>query len=502
MSQSQPETVLAFKEISKTFPGVLALDNISFSIKRGEVHGLVGENGAGKSTLIKILCGIYSADSGEIQINGKKAHITSPGESQACGIQVMHQEISVLTNMTVAENIMIYNMPRKLGFWADDKKMNARAKEVLSTVGLDYIDPQQQVSELSLANQQMINLARIVSTNPHVVLLDEPTASLTMNEAQQLFKVINNFKNMGVSIIYISHYLDEVINISDRITILRDGKYVKTVNSKETTNEQIVTAMIGKRLTTENRKAEEHGKTILDVQNVTGPSVIKHINLDLKQKEVLGLYGLNGAGKTETLRAIAGLDKLLQGNVTLYDKDITHSDVVHTLSEGLVYVPEDRRRQGLVLQMTVRENASLGNEKKYSKISFVNSKKEKQDAMKYVKKMKVKTPALETQIGVLSGGNQQKVILARGLSRNARVFLLDEPTVGIDVGARSEIYQLISEIVKDGAAVLLASSDVNEILETCDRIAIIAHGTISTILNRKDATEEKLLLYAMGDESK
>ncbi len=500
MNQIQQEAVLEFRGIQKTFPGVLALDNVSFSIGRGEVHGLVGENGAGKSTLIKILCGVYSADQGEIWIDGKKAHITSPAEAQTCGIQVMHQEISVLQNMTVAENIMIYDMPRKLGFWTDEKRMNQIAREVLDSVGLDYVNPKKPMSGYSLATQQMINLARILSTNPHVVLLDEPTASLTMNEAQELFQVIRRFQAKGVSIIYISHYLDEVINICDRISVLRDGKYVKTFDAKATTNEEIVTAMIGKKLKAERRTPEERGEVVLTMENVSGPSIIKHIGLELHRNEVLGLYGLNGAGKTETFRAITGADKILEGKITLNGQDITNRSIGECQSRGLMYVTEDRRRQGLVLGMSVRENAALGNEKKYSKASFISVKKEKADVQTYAKQMKVKTPSMETQVGTLSGGNQQKVILARCLARNSKIFLLDEPTVGIDVGAREEIYTLISEIVKEGASIILASSDLNEILQVCDRVAILAGGSIVKTMDIDEASEETLLLYAMGDE--
>ena len=499
MANNQGNDILEFDNISKTFPGVLALDRVSFKVKKGEVHGLVGENGAGKSTLIKILCGIYNADSGRILINGKVAHISDPQHSQNYGVRVMHQEISVLPNMTVAENLMINDIPQKGKIFVDSKAMREKARAALDMVGLDYVEPDHCISEYSLATQQMINLARIVAMDPKVVLLDEPTASLTMNEAEQLFNAIKRLSNLGVSIIYISHYLDEVLRVCDCVTVLRDGKYVDTFKSEDADSEKIVVAMIGKKLNIEQRKSENIGNSIIRMKNVSGISVIKHINLELRDKEILGLYGLNGAGKTETLRAIAGIDKILEGEVELFEQKRHKINVIETLSKGVIYVSEDRRRQGLVLGMSVLKNASLGNEKKYAKMQFIRTRMEKTDARKYINKMKVKTPSEDTLIGVLSGGNQQKVILGRCMARNAKVLLLDEPTVGIDVGAREEIYHLISEMVSDGTSVILASSDINEIMQMSDRIAIIAHGTIVKVVDRAKTTQEELMLYAMGD---
>lgn len=501
MENKQENVILEFDNISKTFPGVLALDKVSFKVKKGEVHGLVGENGAGKSTLIKILCGIYNADSGRILINGDVAQISDPQHSQAYGIKVMHQEISVLPNMTVAENMMINDIPRKGRVFMDRRTMWEKTRKSLDLVGLDYVDPNHCISEYSLATQQMINLARIVASQPSVVLLDEPTASLTMNEAEQLFKAIRQLKEYGVSIIYISHYLDEVIKVCDRITVMRDGRYVDTYESDQTSNEEIVTAMIGKKITVRQRESEKAGNVILKLKDVSGEAIIKHLNLDLREKEVLGLYGLNGAGKTESLRAIAGIDQLLGGELELFGEKVEKADIAKTLSRGVIYVSEDRRRQGLVLGMSVLKNASLGNEKKYAKAHFINSGKEKADARKYIEKMRVKTPSEETLVGVLSGGNQQKVIMGRCMARNARILLLDEPTVGIDVGAREEIYHLISEMVTDGTSVILASSDINEILQMSDRIAVIAHGSIVKIVERAKTTQEELLLYATGDDT-
>ncbi|MDO4276863.1 MAG: sugar ABC transporter ATP-binding protein [Eubacteriales bacterium] len=497
----EEKNILEFDHISKTFPGVLALDQVSFGIRKGEVHGLVGENGAGKSTLIKILCGIYHADEGQILIDGKPVHIGNPEQSQEYGVHVMHQEISVLPNMTVAENMNIQSLPRKGKIFTDKKAMLEKTRKALETAGLHYVEPNGNISRYSLATQQMIHLARIISMEPKVVLLDEPTASLTMNEAQQLFAAIEKFKSMGVSIIYISHYLDEVLKICDRITVLRDGKYMNTYISEDTDNEEIVTAMVGKKVTARQREALEHGETVLEIKNLTTASVVRHASLKLHRNEVLGLYGLNGAGKTELLRGIGGIDRILQGDVFIQGEKAEKHDIQSRLEQGIVYAPEDRRRLGLVLGMSVLENVSLGNERNYASMQMVDFRAEREDAVKYIEKMRIKTPTAQTQVGVLSGGNQQKVVLARCMAGKNRIFLLDEPTVGIDVGAREEIYSLISEIVQSGSSVLLASSDLNEILEVSDRIAVIAHGTIVKVLDRKEAAEETLLLYAMGDES-
>lgn len=497
-ANQQKENALVFQGITKTFPGVVALDNVSFSIAKGEVHGLVGENGAGKSTLIKILCGVYGADFGTIEIHGKKVNITSTTDAKACGIQVMHQEISVLPNMSVAENIFMYDLPRK-GFFTQEKEMNQRAREVLDSVKLNHIDPRSQVGQLSLATQQMVNLARIVSTNPKIVLLDEPTASLTMNETEQLFEVIRRYKASGASIIYISHYLEEVLRICDRISILRDGHYITTMNAAATSKEEVVYHMIGKQLKAGQHTCESEEESILFMKNVSGPKIIRHVNLELHKKEILGLYGLNGAGKTETIRAIMGLDKLFEGEIRYNGESIYGKPLDEIVGKGIAYIPEERRRQGLVLGMSVLENTTLGHEAMFSHMGFMDFKKERTSGEHYAQTMRVKTPSMSTAVGTLSGGNQQKVIMGRCIARDARVYLLDEPTVGIDVGAREEIYQLIFNIVSEGASVLLASSDMTEILETCDRIAIISHGTVVKVLSREEATEEKLLLYATGE---
>ena len=498
MNSHVSDEALAFKGITKTFPGVVALDGVSFSIRKGEVHGLVGENGAGKSTLIKILCGVYAADMGTIEIDGQPVRISNTADAKNAGIQVMHQEISVLPNMTVAENIFMYDLPKK-GLWADERTMYARTLEVLGKVGLGSLNPRRKVGELSLAAQQMVNLARIVSTNPKIVLLDEPTASLTMNEVDQLFEVIRRYRDSGVSIIYISHYLDEVLEVCDRVSILRDGRYIQTVRSAETKKEDVVYSMIGKRLKVGRRISQALGSCALAMKNVSGPKIIRHVNLDLREKEVLGLYGLNGAGKTETLRAIMGLDRLFEGEISLYGEDIAGKTLVEISHRGIAYIPEDRRRQGLILGMSVLENGTLGHEKAFARRGFLNFRRERESCARYMQAMRVKTPSLATKVGTLSGGNQQKVIMGRLIARNARVYLMDEPTVGIDVGAREEIYQLISDIVSKGSSVLLASSDMTEIMENCDRIAVIAHGTVVKVIDRDEATEEKLLLYAMGE---
>ncbi len=499
MGATEEKGILEFRGITKTFPGVVALDRVSFGVAQGEVHGLVGENGAGKSTLIKILCGVYGADEGEMRIDGKAVHITNAQGASAHGIQVMHQEISVLPNMTVAENLLAQRMPTKRRFFVDDQEMNRLAREMLERVGLEGIDPKRKIGELSLAAQQMVHLARIAATNPKVVLLDEPTASLTMNEAERLFEVIGRFRQAGVAVIYISHYLEEVLRVCDRVTVLRDGCYITTYDARQARKEQVVMSMIGKPLKRSRRTSQARDSVVLALDDVTCVQGASHVSLKLREQEVLGLYGLNGAGKTETLRAIMGLDKLLEGRIELGRRDITGKPIAQIAGQGIAFVPEDRRRQGLVLEQSVLENGAMGHEAKYRRRGFVSMRLEAEDVKRATQAMRVKTPSLLTKVASLSGGNQQKVILARSISKGARVFLLDEPTVGIDVGAREEIYQMIDRIVREGASVVLASSDMTEILDNCDRIAVIANGRIAKVLDREEATEEELLLHAMGE---
>lgn len=494
----QRDHLLILEGIQKVFPGVIALDGVNLQIGRGEVHGLIGENGAGKSTLIKILCGIYRPDGGAMILDGEAVSFSSPTDSQNKGIQVMHQEIRLHGNLTVAENIFINHLPVKAGF-LNKKTLYRRAEALLETLDITSFSVRDVVGGLSLANQQMVTLARILSNTPKIVLMDEPTASLTQNEALRLFGIINELKQKGVTVIYISHYLEEVRKITDRISILRDGKYVGTYDSGEVDTQELVQLVAGKAV--EKRTAKEQkklGNTLLAVDRLAALPVVHDVSFSVREGEVVGIYALNGAGKSETLRTIYGIDRQSSGTISVRGMQVNLKTVQDALKQGIILLPEDRRRQGLVLKLSVKENIALGNERLFSRCGFISRQKERPIVESYVKKMRIKAPSLQTLTLNLSGGNQQKVVLARSMCRNMKIFMLDEPTVGIDVGARSEIYQLIEEMAENGAGVVVASSDFNEIMEICDKAVILYQGRVAATLGREAFSEDAMLFYAMG----
>jgi len=494
------QPVLQLKDIVKTFPGVMALKGVSMEIYPGEVCGLVGENGAGKSTLVKIISGIYKADSGEIRIDGGVVHINSSAEAGMHGIQVMHQDRKNFPNMTVAENLLISQLPHRYGF-INKNLMLERSGKLLEHVGLGGLDLNSRMGDLSIAVQQMVDLARVLSTDPKVVLFDEPTAALSKKDVEKLFGIIRDLKSRGVAIIYISHYLDEVLDICDTVHILRDGNHVGAFPANELTTEQVIEHMIGQKrkpLSFDGRKPRGSGREVLKVEALTSLPKLNRIDLTLYSGEILGLYGTVGAGKTECLRAIYGLDPIDQGIVSINGKTLTRRSVQTSLAHGMVLVPEDRKRQALVLSSSVRKNATLGLEQLFERFGWIRFGKEKNTVKHYVDELKIKTPTTEVEVGTLSGGNQQKVVLSRSMLRKANIYLLDEPTVGIDVGARFEIYRLIRQLADSGASIIVASSEISEIMEICDRIVVLRQGRVTAELDRDEATEDNLLLHAVG----
>jgi ABC-type sugar transport system ATPase subunit len=494
------KAVLQLQDVVKTFPGVVALQGVSLDLMPGEVCGLVGENGAGKSTLVKIISGIYKPDSGSMDISGTSVSINNSISAGEHGIQVMHQDRKNAPNLTVAENLFLTQMPLRFGM-VDKKTMEENAKLLLAQVGLENLNPQVKIGSLSIAVQQMIDLARILITDPKIVLFDEPTAALSKKDVEHLFRIIRELTSRGVAVIYISHYLDEVLDISNRVYILRDGNHVGTFPAAELTAEQVIAHMIGDKRTVLRdtaRKVNRSSEIVLEVNNLSVQPKIHQLSFHLIRGEILGLYGTVGAGKTECLKSIYGLDMAHEGEIIIRGKHSRSHNVQRSLKEGIVLVPEDRKRQGLVLKASVRMNATLGIEFLFEKFMFLRKKKEKSLVEEYVRKLSVKTPDIETEVGNLSGGNQQKVVLSRGLARGASIFLLDEPTVGIDVGARAEIYRLIREIADKGTAVIVASSEISEIMEISDRILVMRQGEITAELNREEASEDKLLFYAIG----
>lgn len=496
------KTIFRMEHIVKAFPGVVALKDISIDIDGGLVYGLVGENGAGKSTLIKILSGVYKQDSGTVYMHDQPVSFTSPSSSQNSGIHVMHQDIKVIPNLSIAENIFLNRLSTNKVF-VNYQKINMLTNELLKEVGLQDTPANTLMQSLNIADQQMVNLARILSTNPKIVLFDEPTASLTKTEVEKLFNVIERLKSKGVTIIYISHYLEEVLKVSDKIIILRDGRHIGTYISSEMTKQDIATKMVGHEvLQAVPCPPSPDSPVRLKVKDLCSPQGVDHVTLNVKMGEIVGLYGLNGAKKSECLLAICGIDKKIYGSISVDGISIYKSNMIESVNHGMVLVPEDRRQKGLVLCLSVKDNINLGYEKAHTnRLGLISKKREKENTARYIDLLHVKSPSDESLVSTLSGGNQQKVVLSRCIGSGAKVFLLDEPTVGIDVNARTEIYHLIQNIAEMGSAVLIASSDLTEVLEICSKIYILRNGKIVKEIDREDANEENLLLYATGEDN-
>jgi ribose transport system ATP-binding protein len=490
---------LEMNNIIKTYPGVRALDNVSFDVAKGEVHALVGENGAGKSTLMKILAGAQSMDSGEILINGEQVHVTTPQKAMELGVSIIYQEFNLVPYLNAAENIYLGREPKATvpGF-IDFGKMYADSQAVIDQLGVD-LNVRTPVNNLSIAQQQMIEIAKATSRNSMIIAMDEPSATLTEHEMHALFDLIRSLKAKGVSIIYISHRLEEIFEIADRVTVFRDGKYVGTKPIAETDRDDLIKMMVGRELTDVIPKvpAEIKGPA-LEVRNLTRKGVIEDINFTVHQGEILGLAGLVGAGRTEVARAIFGADTIDAGEIWLDGKQIKVRSPKDAIRQGIGLVTEDRKALGLILGMVVRENISLANLDALTKLGFVNRGAEKKISMQYIEDLMIKTPSCEQQVQNLSGGNQQKVVLAKWLFTQSKVLIFDEPTRGIDVGAKTEIYHLMNRLAASGAAIIMISSELPEIMGMSDRILVMHEGHIAGELSRADATQEKIMQLATG----
>lgn len=493
------DRLLAMEGINKSFPGVKALKDVRFDLRSGEVHALIGENGAGKSTLMKILTGSYIADSGTIKINGKTVDIKTPKMAQDLGINIIHQEIHLFPDLSVAENIFIGCEPRLKGAnsiidWTTIKK---RAREILDSINLK-VDVDELAGRLSVAQQQMVAIARILAMKSKIVIMDEPTATLADAEVKELFRIIDMLKSQGVGIIYISHRLEELAVMADRVTVLRDGAYIKTLEYKDTSIEELISLMVGRKLEDQfpahNAKA---GKTLLEVKRLKTAEGLDISGFELREGEILGIYGLVGAGRTEFARALFGADKSTEYDVRLNGQKINVKTPLDAVKYGIGYITEDRKGEGLALNMNVEFNVNLANIPSVSRLGVVNDKKCCEIARYYVKDLKIKTPSIEQLAKHLSGGNQQKVILAKWLSRNVQIIIFDEPTRGIDVGAKKEVYNLINRLVESGVGVIVISSELPEILGISDRIMVMRDMKFTCDLTRAEATQEKLLSYAI-----
>jgi ribose transport system ATP-binding protein len=496
------ELLLKMESIRKTFPGVIALDKVNMDLYKGEVHAICGENGAGKSTLMKILSGIYQPDSGALYLKGQKTSIHGTQSAQQLGICIIHQELNLAPHLTVAQNMFLGREPMIYGKILDEKKLNQMAAEILQSLHLD-IKPTTLVKDLSVSKQQMVEICKALSVKSQILIMDEPTSALSEAEIDELFRIIHKLKSEGVGIFYISHRLEELKHIVDRISVLRDGCYIGTWEYGQLSMDEIIAKMVGRTLSDKfPRRETKIGEIVFEVRNMSRKGVIKNISFQLRKGEVLGIAGLMGAGRTELARAIFGADSKDEGQVFLEGKEIFISSPLEAIKAGVAYLSEDRKRDGLALKLAVDQNITLANIFSVSNLwGVISKRKEKLSADKYVKDLRIKTPSLDQHVINLSGGNQQKIVIAKWLCRNSRVVLFDEPTRGIDVGAKYEVYELINQLVKQGVGVIIISSELPEIIGMCDRIIVLHEGKLTGQLTKAEMTQERILNLATGLEN-
>jgi ribose transport system ATP-binding protein len=492
--------ILRLEGISKSFPGVRALHGVHMEVRRGEVHALLGENGAGKSTLVKILSGAYLRDAGEIYWEGRPITIANPREAQQLGIGIIYQEFNLVPQLSIAENVWISREPyrnRTLQL-IDWKEMRRRTQDLLEQVHLP-LDPRRLVAGLGVAQQQMVEIAKALSLDARLLIMDEPTSALTDTEIEQLFTVIRRLKARGVSVIFISHHLEEVFEICDRGTVLRDGEYIGTVSLADVTRDDLIRMMVGRNLDQQYPKVEtQRGVEALRVEGLTRTGVLHDINFAAYTGEILGVAGLVGAGRTELMRAVFGADPLDAGAVYVFGEKIDLASPQQAIQAGLGLLPEDRKQQGLVLMLSVLHNMSMASLDKLTSGLLLRRRDERQQAGDFVNKLRIATPGVDQQVQYLSGGNQQKVVLAKWLASRSRILIFDEPTRGIDVGAKVEVYHLMNTLVQSGVAVIMVSSEMPELLGMSDRILVMHEGRLVAEFPRDQATEEKVLAAAMG----
>jgi ABC-type sugar transport system ATPase subunit len=489
--------------VSKSFPGVRALDQVDFEVYPGEVLALLGENGAGKSTLMKILAGAYQKDEGRIFLRGEEIHPQDTAHSQALGIATIYQEFTLTLNQTAAANIFISREPKYGGLLrpfrlVNRDKMEREAAELLAIVRAN-VAPGDLVEDLSVAERQQVEIAKALAVNAQVIIMDEPTSALGSDETLALFDIIRDLRARGLSVIFISHRLEEVMEITDRIIVFRDGRRVGTMRTAETSIDEIVRMMVGRDISDVFHKEEVPiGAPVLRVQNLTRGDRVKNVSFELRQGEILGMAGLVGAGRTETMRLIFGADHRDEGTIWLAGQQVDIQSPSHALTQGIGLVPEDRGNQGLVLENSVLFNMVLPTLRRFARIGWFNRRASRDVALNYVDRLRVRTPHMDQTVKNLSGGNQQKVVLAKWLMVNPRVLILDEPTRGIDVGAKAEIHALMVELARQGIGIIMISSELPEVLAMSDRIVVMHEGRVSGILNRADATQERIMAYASG----
>lgn len=490
------DSLLEMKGITKAFPGVLALDQADFSVKRGEVHALLGENGAGKSTLIKILAGALERDGGEIWFDGKSYGDYSPHDAIEMGISVIYQEFNLISKMSIEENIFLGREAHK-GIFADKQAMLQKAREVFRPLAGE-IDPSEKVSNLSVAYQQLVEISKAILNQAKLIVMDEPSAALSTRELDILYALIRKLKSEGTSIIYISHRLEEVFEIADRVSVFRDGKYVSTKMVPDTNKEELISLMVGRKLSGKfPQNNQKRGEVILKVHELTNTKV-RDISFELRRNEILGITGLVGSGRTEIVRSIFGADPYI-GDIYVKGKKAEIRSPQDAIRYGISYLPEDRKTNGILLEMSVRFNMSIACIRKFARHGFVDQKLESESVQKFVDAIRIKTPSLEQKSKNLSGGNQQKAILGKWLACESDIIIFDEPTRGIDVGAKQEIYLLMNQLVQEGKSIIIVSSELPEVIGMCDRVLVICNGTISAELDKRELSQELILAKACSE---
>ena len=496
----EQEILLHLEQISKSFPGVKALDHVSIDIKKGEVHALVGENGAGKSTLMNIISGNYKADEGSIFWKGKEVQIESQKSAQDLGISIVYQERSLIDGLNVAENIFAARQPVNRFKLIDSKKLTAMTEQFLETLNLGNISAKTLVGELPPAKQQMVEIAKALSQDPQLLLLDEPTATITETEKELLFSLIKELTGKGVSIIYISHMLTEVFEVADRITVMRDGKCQGTTNASDINIDEIIRMMVGRKLEKHEFESTVRDEVVLDVKSLRG-SRFHNINFSLRKGEILSLVGLAGAGRTEVAMAIFGADKSCTGEIYVEGKKVQIGSPLEAIKNGIGYLPEDRKLQGLFLEMSIEENVVSGNLKRIIKRRFLDKRRISAIAEEYKEKLHIAAPSIKGRVINLSGGNQQKVVIAKWLLVNPKILIVDEPTRGVDVGAKQEIYEILRKLASDGTAILMISSELPEAMLLSDRMLVMWNGEVTGELRcgkGHAVEEEEIMRYASG----
>lgn len=495
--------VLTMKGIHKRFMGVHALKGVDFELEAGEIHALVGENGAGKSTMMKVLTGIYEKNSGELYFQGKLFHPHNPKQALSAGIGIIHQELNMMEHLTVAQNIFIGRESMKGGLFLDEKSQNKRAERLFDRLNMK-IDPEETLSRLTVGKQQMVEIARAVSHDLKVLILDEPTAALTETEIEELFAIMRDLAAKGVGMIYISHRMDEIGQITDRVTVLRDGEYVGTNTTDKMAKEDIINMMVGRVIyeKPKTRSSVQPGADIvLDVRNLYAGKLVKNVSFSLRRGEILGFAGLMGAGRTETARAIFGADEIQSGIIRVKGQLVKINGPMDAVAHGIGYLSEDRKRFGLAIGLSLVENALMASYDKYERGLFIHAAEERKVTREYAEKLRIKTPSVDQLLKNLSGGNQQKVVIAKWLINDAEILIFDEPTRGIDVGAKSEIYTLMNNLAAQGKAIIMISSELPEILRMSDRIIVMCEGRITGELDIEGASQEKIMELATMRES-